>query len=227
MSEIIFKQYLYWQLQWGCHITNRNSLCHSTERFKPDLLFSTVKCSSTSINPMDRLSIAEERLRKLWFDYNLLPWHLQKCYLTQDKCNTNPEVRNWFQQNSATRNTYQPKNYDNLVKYVCQTVSFILWKSMVIVVLLTRAVIFMDKPCVSTALSPPSIKCFNPGCQACRKLCEKSSKSNWINESGDSSRLCCYVPALVVLCSFVPGLLWQYLWKTPCVRKMWCSEKVL
>lgn len=132
---------------------------------------------------MDKLSLnsAEQRLKKWWFDYNLFHFHLQKWYLTQDKCNTDPEVLNWFKKNSATRNTYQPKNCDNLVKYVCQMVSFVLWKSIVIVALLARAVIFTDKLHVSTALSPPNFKHFNAWSWACRKWCEKSSKSTWSN----------------------------------------------
>lgn len=52
-------------------------------------------------------------------------------------------------------------------------------------------------------------------------------KSNWINESGGSSRLCCYIPALAVPRRSPPGLPWRYLYKTLCVHKMRCSEKVL
>lgn len=64
------------------------------------------------------LNIIKERLRKWYFDCRLLPLHLQKWYLIQDKCNTNLDIR------VNMRNNYLPNNCDNLVRYVNQTISF-------------------------------------------------------------------------------------------------------
>lgn len=69
---------------------------------------------------MDGLSLntIKERLRKWCFDYRLLPLHLQKWYLTQDKCNTDLDIRDKMRKN------YLLNNCDNLVRYVNQMVSF-------------------------------------------------------------------------------------------------------
>lgn len=64
------------------------------------------------------LSIIKERLSKWWFNYRLLLLHLQNCYLTEDKCNTDLDIREnmW--------NNYLLNNCDKLVRYVIQMATF-------------------------------------------------------------------------------------------------------
>lgn len=113
------------------------------------------------------------------------------------------------------RNRHQLNNCDKPVRYLHHMVNLVLWKLIVIVVSLTRAVIFTGKDCVSTALSPPDSKSLDwiskPWCWVWRRWCGKSPKSNWINEGGGSSRLYCHVCVIAVANSSVPGQLWCYL----------------
>lgn len=62
--------------------------------------------------------VIKKGLRKWCFDYRLLPLALQKWYLTQNKRNTDLDIRD------KMRNNYLLNNCDNLVRYVSQMVSF-------------------------------------------------------------------------------------------------------
>lgn len=85
------------------------------------------------------VSIAGKKAKKYW--------SLQGCYLAQDECNCRWGIRNWFNQ-GLTRGAYQLNNCHNPVWYLHQMGNFVLWKSVLTIVLLTTAVIFTDKTLV-------------------------------------------------------------------------------
>lgn len=133
------------------------------------------------------------------------------------------------------RNSQQLSNCDKPVRYLHHTVNLVLWKLIVIVVSLTRAVMFTEKALVSTALSPPNSRSLDwiskPWCWVWRRRCGKSPKSNWISEGGGSIRLYCHVCVIAVaneltaLCQGNSGVICT--WKTLHIHKMWHSEKLL